>query len=135
MSRIRMSVKENILNNPELVTYKDYTDHLTTYGKGWICETGGEAAGFAVVNLTEGNIWALFINPAHEGKGIGKELHRIMMDWYFSQTTEKVWLSTDPNTRAEAFYRKQGWTANGMHGSEIRFEMTHHDWLKINSKQ
>ena len=130
MSRIRISVKENVLNNPALVTQKDYIDYLTSYGKGWICEIDNEAVGFAIASLTQNNIWALFIDPAHEEKGIGKELHRMMMDWYFSKTAEKVWLNTDPGTRAELFYRKQGWTAKGMHGNEIRFEMTYSDWTK-----
>jgi hypothetical protein len=54
-----------------------------------------------------------------------------MLDWYFSQTSQKVWLGTSPNTRAEAFYRKRGWKEIGLHGKgEIKFEMTAADWRK-----
>ena len=64
--------------------------------------------------------------------GIGLHLHYLMMDWYFSQTTEKVWLGTAPNTRAEKFYRQRGWKEVGMHGKgEIKFEMSHSDWMEI----
>ncbi|PTT75355.1 GNAT family N-acetyltransferase, partial [Chryseobacterium sp. HMWF001] len=32
-------------------------------------------------------------------------------------------------TRAEIFYRKSGWTENGVHGkNEIKFEMTYNNW-------
>jgi len=48
-----------------------------------------------------------------------------MMNWYFNQTTETVWLSTSPGTRAETFYRQQGWNETGVYGKvEIKFEMT-----------
>lgn len=88
--------------------------------------------GFAIADLKENNIWALFIHPEFEKKGIGKQLHNTMLDWYFSKTQTTVWLSTAFNTRAETFYRKAGWTAVGLQGTkEIKFEMTYADWLKI----
>ena len=41
-----------------------------------------------------------------------------------------------PNTRAEIFYRKSGWTEVGIHGKgEIKFEMTYEDWKKYNNQQ
>ena len=53
-----------------------------------------------------------------------------MLDWYFEQTKENVWLSTSPMTRAERFYRKAGWKEIGTHGKgEIKFEMTYDDWM------
>jgi hypothetical protein len=61
--------------------------------------------------------------------GIGKKLHQIMMDWYFVQTKEKIWLGTDPQSRAEKFYRMQGWKETGTHGKgEIKFEMDFETW-------
>jgi GNAT superfamily N-acetyltransferase len=129
---VRMAVKENILNNPALVTRKDNEDYLTIHGKGWVCETGNQIVGFSIVGLAQHNIWALFVHPEFEGKGIGRKLHDIMLDWYFTQTEETVWLGTSPNTRAEIFYRKSGWTEAGMHGkNEIKFEMTYNNWKLI----
>ncbi|MNJ98055.1 Acetyltransferase (GNAT) family protein [compost metagenome] len=132
LSSVRMSVHENVLNNPVLVTHQDYTNYLTTHGKGWLCEINNEIVGFAIVDTMENNIWALFVNPDHDKKGIGKELHRLMMNWYFSQCEETVWLGTSPHTRAAEFYTRQGWTAVGMHGKEIKFEMTKSEWTDIN---
>lgn len=129
---IRNSVKENILSNPNLVTDADCIEFITIRGKGWVCEIDGKIVGFAIADLKENNIWALFIHPEFEKKGIGKQLHNTMLDWYFSKTQTTVWLSTAFNTRAETFYRKAGWTAVGLHVTkEIKFEMTYADWLKI----
>lgn len=103
---VRNSVKENVLSNPALVSDDDCKEFITERGKGWICETDNKIVGFAIVDLKENNIWALFILPEYEQKGIGKQLHTIMLDWYFEQTQQTVWLGTSPNTRAELFYRK-----------------------------
>ena len=78
----------------------------------------------------------MFLKPEFEKKGIGKQLHDIMLDWYFSQTKNKVWLGTSPKTRAEFFYRKSGWIETGTHEKgEIKFEMTFDDWFRIREKQ
>jgi GNAT superfamily N-acetyltransferase len=126
---IRHAVKENILSDPSLVTDHDCALYLTERGKGWVCETHGQVVGFAILDLKEHNVWALFLLPEFEGQGIGKQLHHIMLDWYFQQTHEPIWLGTDPGTRAEKFYRKQGWREVGIHaGSELKFEMRYEDW-------
>lgn len=127
---VRNSVKENTLSNPDFVTDKDCEEFMTVRGKGWVCEINGKITGFSIVGLRENNIWALFVDPDFEKKGIGKKLHDIMLDWYFTQTNEKVWLGTSPDTRAELFYRKAGWYETGMHAkNEIKFEMTFENWI------
>ncbi len=132
---VRMAVKENVLSNPALVTRKDNEDYLTLHGKGWVCETENQIVGFSIVGLTQRNIWALFVHPDFEKQGIGRGLHDIMLNWYFTQTNETVWLGTSPNTRAEAFYRKAGWRETGIHGKgEIKFELTFDVWSKRTSK-
>lgn len=126
---VRNAVKENVLSNPGLVTDRDCVEYLTLRGKGWVCEADGTIVGFAIADLIDNNIWALFVHPDHEGKGIGKILHDTMLNWYFSQQKEMVWLSTDPVTRAAAFYRMQGWKETGVYGKgEIKFEMRNEDW-------
>ncbi len=127
---VRHAVKENVLSNPALVTDTDCQEYMTVRGKGWVCEIENVIVAFAIADLKGKNIWALFVHPLHEKKGIGKHLHRIMLDWYFSQTKENVWLSTDPKTRAEVYYSKQGWSAMGItNGGESKFEMSFEDWL------
>lgn len=124
LHRVRMAVKENVLNNPALVTHQDYVNYLTTTGKGWLCESDGEVLGFAIVGTEEKNVWALFVSPEAEGKGIGKTLQNTLLDWYFSHYTEPLWLTTGPGTRAEEFYRRSGWTETGrLANGEVKFEM------------
>jgi GNAT superfamily N-acetyltransferase len=131
LQQIRNAVKENVLSDPNLVKEADYVDYLRHRGKGWVWEIDDTIVGFAIADLTGNNIWALFIHPSFEGRGIGKKLHQLMMDWYFSQTDKTVWLSTEPASRAERFYRKAGWVENGTYGrGEINFEMTREQWLK-----
>ena len=131
---VRNSVKENTLSDPNLVTDKDCEEFISVRGKGWVCEIDQEIVGFAIADLKENNIWALFLDPKFERKGIGQKLHQAMLDWYFTQTKDNVWLGTAFNTRAEKFYRKAGWKEVGTHGpKEIKFEMTYNDWIS-NSK-
>lgn len=125
---VRFSVKENVLSNPDLVTIADCEDFIFRRGKGWVCVVDGKVVGFSIVDLVENNIWALFVRPEFAQQGIGKQLHNLMLDWYFTQTQETVWLGTDPGTRAETFYRKSGWQHVGMYGNEYKFEMTYSDW-------
>ncbi|SEW52740.1 GNAT family N-acetyltransferase [Chitinophaga arvensicola] len=132
MQVVRNSVKENILSNPALISPADYTSFITVRGKGWVCEMEGHIVGFSVVDLQEDNVWALFLLPAAEGRGVGKQLQALMLRWYFSQDKDRIWLGTSPDTRAAAFYRKSGWIENGKNGEkEIRFEMTRERWNTI----
>jgi GNAT superfamily N-acetyltransferase len=126
---VRNSVKENTLSNPALVSDTDVNEFLFTRGKGWVCEIDHTIVGFAIVDFKENNIWALFIHPDFEKQGIGQLLHDTMLNYYFSITKTTVWLRTSPNTRAESFYRKNGWKNVGMHGDELKFEMIFDNWI------
>lgn len=129
MNIVRSSVHENKLSNPALITPEHYMIYLTDRGKGWVCETRNRVVGFAIVDMIDHNVWALFVLPGFEGKGIGKELHDDMLSWYFAHTQSTIWLGTAPATRAEKFYRKAGWKEVGIHGKgEIKFEMTIDMW-------
>lgn len=129
MQRVRHAVKENRLSDPSLVPDADVADYITRRGRGWVALENGEVRGFAIVSVLDQNVWALFVDPEAEGGGIGSRLHQEMMDWYFAQTGETAWLSTSPGTRAEAFYRRAGWTETGLYGKgEIRFEMSAAAW-------
>ena len=126
---VRNAVKENMLSDPALVPDKDVVDYITRRGKGWVSEIDAVITGFSIVSVMDNNVWALFMDPNYEAKGVGKKLHNVMLDWYFSQTEKTIWLSTSPGTRAEAFYRKAGWKEAGLYGKgEIKFEMTYLDW-------
>ena len=126
---VRNAVKENMLSDPALVPDKDVEEYITKRGKGWVCEVDEKIVGFSIVDLVDKNVWALFVHPDFEAMGVGKKLHQVMMDWYFVQTKEKIWLGTEPKSRAETFYLMQGWKEVGIHGKgEIKFEMDFFTW-------
>lgn len=123
MHVIRVTVKENILSDPNRITPEDYLEFITEKGKGWVALLDSKIVGFAIVDCVEDNVWALFVSPEYEGLGIGLALQNKMLEWYFQQGKSKIWLSTDPNSRAAGFYRKTGWTETGTYGkNEIKFE-------------
>jgi GNAT superfamily N-acetyltransferase len=129
---VRCAVQENRLNTPSLVTPEHYTHYLTVAGKGWLCEVQGRVAGFAIVDAVEKMVWALFVHPNFEGKGIGRRLQAVMLDWYFAQDDTPLWLSTAPGTRAERFYKAFGWRMDGFTSQgEVRFEMSAASWLNV----
>jgi GNAT superfamily N-acetyltransferase len=130
MQIVRNAVKENVLSNPALVKDEDYVVFITQRGKGWVCEIDNTIVGFAICDLVDDNIWALFVHPNFDKRGIGKTLHKLMMDWYFAQGKEKCWLSTAPNSRAEKFYEMQGWKVVGVYGKgETKFEIAKLGWV------
>jgi GNAT superfamily N-acetyltransferase len=130
MQVVRNAVKENVLSNPDLVKDEDYVPFITTGGKGWVCTINEVVVGFSIIDFEKHNVWALFVHPTVEAKGIGKQLHKLMLYWYFANTDVTIWLSTAPGTRAEKFYTLKGWKAVGIYGKgETKFEMKKQDWL------
>jgi len=121
---VRFAVTENVLSNPGLVAEADYVEFLTRRGRGWVAVVEGRIAGFAIVDLSGNNLWALFVQPGFDRQGVGRALHDTMLDWYFAQTRKTLWLGTAPGTRAEAFYQQAGWHSLGLRpNGEVKFEM------------
>jgi len=124
MHRVRLAVRENRLES-KAITEANYVAAIRETGRGWVVETEGQVIAFAIGNGANGNIWALFVDPAHEGKGHGRLLHDEMIEWLKRQGLVTLWLTTEPGTRAERFYRVAGWAPTGLtETGELRFERT-----------
>lgn len=106
---VRLSVKENVLSDPRKVTREMCVDYLSVSGKGWLCEVDGEAVGFSVASLRDASIWALFVKPGYEGRGIGTRLLSLATGWLFGMGVSSISLSTEANTRADKVYERLGW--------------------------
>lgn len=130
MHRIRLDVRENRLVDPSAIRAGDYLPMITARGRGWVAEVDGKIVGFAVADRARARIWALFVDSSHEGRGVGKALHDSMMTWLFGEGADRVWLGTDPGTRAERFYRSAGWQYLGIHHGEAKFEFTREQWMR-----
>lgn len=125
MHRVRVAVLENRLSDASLVTHGDYEDHLSSLGRGWVVEDGGVVVGFAIGCVTDGNIWALFVAPGSEQRGVGAALHDALTSSLFASGLHALWLTTSPGTRAEQFYLRRGWVPWPPHpGKEIRMSLS-----------
>ncbi len=123
MHRVRLAVRENVLSDPNRITESDYLAALDELGRTWVVEVNGEIAAFAT-GYKDGSIWALFVHPAHEGRGYGKALHTAVTAWLWSLGHTRIWLVTAASTRAERFYISQGWRPCGtVPGGDIRLEL------------
>lgn len=118
-----MSVQENRLVSMTL-SEADYVAAIERTGRGWVIELAGTIVAFAVGDAHAGSIWALFVEPGHEGRGFGRQLHEQMVSWLWQQGCDRLWLSTNPGTRAQRFYEAAGWQYVGpaAHG-EVRLEL------------
>lgn len=121
MSAIRLSVRENVLSNPARVTLQMYEDYLDKAGRGWVAEVGGVVAAFCYADREKASIWALFVSPDHEGRGLGKALLNLAVAWLFELGHERLRLGTMPGTRADRFYHAQGWTRMPGQGGELEY--------------
>ncbi len=109
LSEVRLSVKENALSNPQRITFEMYRTYLSEIGKGWLCEINGNVVGFSVASPEDNSIWALFVKPEYEGKGIGTKLLNLATQYLFENGASAVSLTTAVNTRADKFYEQSGW--------------------------
>jgi GNAT superfamily N-acetyltransferase len=118
---VRYSVAENTLT-PGHISDDELCRAIEEDGKGWVVEESGRILGFAI-GLCSGNVWALFVRPDAEGRGIGSSLHSEMLTWFSRQRPTRLWLSTGTTTRARRFYEARGWHVAGPYGTdEVRLE-------------
>lgn len=123
MSRIRLSVTENVLSDPGRVTQEMYEDFLEKSGRGWVAESAGEIVAFCYADKVNASIWALFVKPGNEGQGLAKTLLKQAVAWLFEAGHDCVHLSTGANTRADRFYAAQGWFRRPLSCSEIAYSL------------
>jgi GNAT superfamily N-acetyltransferase len=122
IQRVRGAVRENRLTSC-VISDADVVDAIERTGRGWVVVIESAVVAFAVGNAETGNIWALFVDPEHERCGHGRRLHDAMVAWLWSRGLARLWLSTEPNTRAERFYAASGWQRLGLLPSgEVAFE-------------
>lgn len=112
VQRVRAAVRENRLRTRS-ISDAEVQRYLELLGRGWVIEVDGEVVAFAIGDATIGNIWALFVDPRHERRGYGRRLLDTVVAWLWSQGLQHLWLSTEPGTRAEGFYRAAGWREAG----------------------
>lgn len=112
IQRVRHAVRENRLTSC-IISDEEVAHAIEITGRGWVVAADGEIVAFAIGNARDGNIWALFVDPASEGRGYGRRLHDEMIVWLKSCGLDRLWLTTEPGTRAQRFYQRAGWQDRG----------------------
>ncbi|MGV9010298.1 GNAT family N-acetyltransferase [Brevundimonas sp.] len=121
--RLRQDVSENRLTDPLQISQASYVPFVEA-GSIWVAEVEDRIVGFAAIEAAEASVWALFVDPLTEGRGIGLRLHQYMIAWSRVQGLNRLSLSTEQNTRAATFYARAGWTDIGTTSNgETLFEL------------
>lgn len=105
---IRLAVRENRLGKPEKVA--EAVDWLFANSTFWVWEEDGAIQGFSAADPRDGSIFALFVDPPYEGRGIGRALLPLACATLRAGGHAAATLTTEAGTRAERFYRIDGWT-------------------------
>jgi ribosomal protein S18 acetylase RimI-like enzyme len=126
---IRCSVVENHQSREELATIGVTVENVRRMvGSGdyvsTLAEHDGLAVGFSMAQLSAGYVFACFVRPGCEGRGVGRALMTAAEEGMRRAGVSEAWLSTgsEPGLRAAGFYRHLGWLENGrLDDGQLRF--------------
>lgn len=126
MFKVRASVGENTMTPAELsaigVTPEAIASAIKSAPCAWVATIANEVVGFAMVDLNSACLFALFVLPEHEGRGIGTRLTQICERALFEHHPT-AWLETANGSRAAQLYRHLGWGNEvDVGGGDIRLE-------------
>jgi GNAT superfamily N-acetyltransferase len=96
-------------------------------GQAWLAERAGDLAG--VVGIVGAEVRVLYVEPAHQGQGVGSALLAHAEDALrtVGHARATVWAFRD-NTLGRGFYERRGWRADGAEQelwpgvNEVRYE-------------
>lgn len=127
---IRCAVIQNRLSREELeqigVSTQSLTemivsgDYLTV-----VIEETERAVAFGMARISEGYVFAVFVRPEVEGRGIGRTVLNTLEKGLRAKDIRHAWLCTghDKSLRAHGFYCHLGWRAVGCTpDGQIRYE-------------
>lgn len=90
----------------------------------WVAVLDAEVVGFSMIDVEDACLFAAFLLPAHEGKGIGSQLVTVAENELFKHHSD-IWLETDRDSRAASFYRHLGWRYEcPAKGNQVRLRKT-----------
>ena len=128
IAHVRTSVTENALTLEQLaargITNESIAASFLKNSKGWVAVRDDRIVGFSIGDRTSGSIFALFVLPGHEGQGIGARLFELAVNWLWQNGAQRLWLTTDPRSKAAHFYERRGWIATGRsERGDMRYEL------------
>lgn len=126
MFEVRTSVIENHLSREEMrqmgITESAVADMIEKNHCAWVATENDKIIGFTMILQDEGCLFAAFVLPEYEGRGVGRSLVDLAEQELFKHH-KAVWLETDKNSRAAKFYMRLGWVKKeNISESDIRLE-------------
>lgn len=121
LMEIRAAVRENRLVSMAIGPddYRPYIEDV----RCWVAEADGCVQAFAALNADNASIWALFVDPAAEGSGLGSALLARLIAEARARGLPALALETDAGTRAEAFYLRAGFTEARREGTTLHMSL------------
>lgn len=123
---IRTSVRENHLSHDQLaemgITPDAIQQAILASPCVWVAEVDGVPVGFSMADAEDGCVFAAFVLPEFEGRGLGRSLMAKAEAFLFQQH-RTIWLETAEGSRASGFYRNLGWkVVENLPEGDVRFE-------------
>ncbi|MEN5061240.1 GNAT family N-acetyltransferase [Luteimonas sp. TWI1416] len=123
---VRTSVRENALTLEELaelgITHASVAQMLAQAPCAWVACEASTIVAFAMIDEQAGSLFAAFVLPSHEGRGIGRALVARAEQALFARHPV-AWLETARESRAAGFYRRLGWgDERDVGGGDIRLQ-------------
>ena len=113
ISEVRLAVRETQLSATSVSKVEATSDWIFDNATFWVWEEAGAVQGFSVADPRDGTIFGLFIHPDYEGRGLGRALLPRACEDLRAAGFAAAMLTTGPGTRAERFYRENGWEETG----------------------
>jgi len=122
--RVRTSVRENHQSEGELATQGVTRESMARMlasddACGWCAELTEGIVAFAIARRSERDIFALFVEPGCEGRGLGSTLLNLAVEWLSASGSERLRLTTGRGTPAQSFYLNRGWADIGTPSAEV----------------
>ncbi|CAI8701141.1 MULTISPECIES: GNAT family N-acetyltransferase [unclassified Pseudomonas] len=125
---IRTSVAQNHLSREQMdalgITAQVLNSAIKEGPCVWIAEVDERPVAFSMIDRDEGEVFAMFVRPAYENRGLGRLLMAAAEAELF-RAHERIFLVTDgrQEIRANGFYQRLGWTVVArVDARDVRYE-------------
>jgi ribosomal protein S18 acetylase RimI-like enzyme len=115
---VRTLVRENRYSlaalRQEGITEESVAGMLETTHQGWVCEIDDQIVGFSMGDRSTGEFWVVAVLPEYEGRGIGRKLTELAVQWLRANGCNEIWLWTSPDTSTRAYALYRNWEDCGV---------------------